>query len=139
MKKDGYISRSPEDTVEFGRRLGYSLRGGDVVLLSGQLGSGKTVLTKGIALGIGIQEVITSPSFTIMNLYAGKLELCHADFYRLDNAAEMEDLLERYLYNESTVTVIEWGEALMDILPLYQHARIEIADDYRVIYGEAKP
>ena len=109
-----------------------------MVILSGQLGSGKTVLTKGIALGIGIDEVVTSPSFAIMNLYQGSLGLCHADFYRIGDRREMEDLLEDYLYHERYVTVIEWGESLLETLLSYLYIRIDIMDDHRVLTFEKR-
>jgi tRNA threonylcarbamoyladenosine biosynthesis protein TsaE len=97
------------------------------------LGSGKTVLTKGIARGMGIAEVITSPSFTIMNEYKGQLTLCHFDFYRIERVAEMEDLVEDYLYRTDTVVVVEWGMKLGQLINEYIQITIDIRDEYRRI------
>jgi len=111
-----YISRSFEETVRYGYTLGESLAGGEVLLLNGVLGSGKTALAKGIAAAIGVSEVVTSPSFAIMNEYTGRLFLYHFDFYRIDDEAEMEDLLGDFAYREDAIIVIEWGERLTERL-----------------------
>ena len=131
-----FISNSYEDTVEYGKSLGLSLTGGEMIILSGQLGRGKTVLTKGIADGLGIEEVVTSPSFAIMNQYSGRLELCHFDFYRIENRLEMEDLLEDYAYRNHNVCVVEWGAPLLHTLDSYLHVRIDIDEDSRIITEE---
>ena len=89
-----FHSRSFDSTVKYGKKLGRSLRGGEVVVLSGALGSGKTAFTKGIALGIGIRDTVTSPSFSILNEYKGEIDLYHFDFYRIGDSTEMEDLLD---------------------------------------------
>jgi tRNA threonylcarbamoyladenosine biosynthesis protein TsaE len=110
-------------TQRIGARLAQLLKPGDVILLVGEYGSGKTILTQGIAMGLGIKECITSPTFTLINEYRPKdtgarLPLFHVDFYRLDDvAAEALALgLEEYLYNDG-VTVIEWADRAMHILP----------------------
>jgi tRNA threonylcarbamoyladenosine biosynthesis protein TsaE len=131
-----FISNRYEDTVEYGKSIGLSSTGGEMIILSGQLGSGKTVLTKGIADGLGIDEVVTSPSFAIMNLYNGRLVLCHFDFYRIENRVEMEDLLEDFLYRNGYVCVVEWGDPLIDILESYLHIQIDINEEARVITEE---
>lgn len=128
-----FISNSYDDTLAFGREIGSSLKGGEVILLIGELGCGKTVLTKGIAEGIGIKETITSPSFTILNIYDGPLFLYHFDFYRIDDKGEMEDLLEDYLYLKDGVVVIEWGEKVIELLDSYILVEIEISDPSRKI------
>ena len=133
---DTHISHSDTETMEFGRRLGSTLHGGEVVLLCGPLGSGKTVLAKGIAAGIGIRDVVTSPSFAILYLYPGAPGLCHADFYRVQDRSEMEDLLEDYLYREDVVTVVEWGEPLITFLPSCVCINIELDGDRRLISTE---
>ena len=130
---DTYISNSDAETIEYGRRLGASMHGGETILLCGPLGSGKTVLAKGIAAGIGVEEVVTSPSFAIMNVYGGDPGLCHADFYRIQSRWEMEDLLEDYLYRRDLVTVVEWGEPLIPSLSSFVHIKIELLDDMRRI------
>ncbi len=128
-----FTSNRYEDTVEYGKSLGLSLIGGELIILSGQLGSGKTVLTKGIAESLGIDEVVTSPSFAIMNLYCGRLNLCHFDFYRIEKKAEMEDLLEDYVYRNGNICVVEWGDPLIDTLWSYIHIHIVIDEDARII------
>ena len=122
-----------EDTVAYGKNLGRALAGGELIILTGQLGSGKTVLTKGIAESLDIDEVITSPSFAIMNLYEGRLKLCHFDFYRIEQKTEMADLLEDYVYRDDCICVVEWGDPLVETLENYIHIHIGIEGDVRVI------
>ncbi len=113
------ISESIEDTLNIGRIIGKNLSGGDVVALIGDLGSGKTCITQGIALGIGIPEEyrITSPTFTLINEYPGKITLYHIDIYRLSGPQDLEDMgYEEYFYGDG-VTIIEWAEKIKDILP----------------------
>jgi tRNA threonylcarbamoyladenosine biosynthesis protein TsaE len=124
---------SYEETVKRGKEFGQSLRGGEVVLLTGPLGSGKTSFAKGIALGLEIDEMVLSPSFSIMNEYQGGILLYHFDFYRLDDTAEMEDLLQDYLYDAQAVCVIEWGEKIKERLPFYILVRFEILEQGRII------
>jgi tRNA threonylcarbamoyladenosine biosynthesis protein TsaE len=128
-----FQSLSYEDTVNRGKEFGQSLRGGEVVLLTGPLGSGKTSFAKGIALGLGIEEMVLSPSFSIMNEYQGGILLYHFDFYRLEDAAEMEELLQDYLYDERAVCVIEWGEKIRELLPVYILIQFEILPQGRII------
>lgn len=109
------ISNSEEQTIEFARQYAATLRGGDVVLLEGEMGAGKTVFVKGIALGLGIDEEITSPTYAYMNDYGGKLY--HYDCYRLENGAQAEALgLCDYFY-AGGVCVIEWSQNIADVLP----------------------
>jgi len=99
-----------------GRVLGELVAEPAAILLSGDLGAGKTCLVQGLARGLGVpaEEAVTSPSFTLMNLYRGRLELSHFDLYRLSSAEEVWDLgLEEYLHGEG-VTVLEWAERLAD-------------------------
>jgi tRNA threonylcarbamoyladenosine biosynthesis protein TsaE len=117
MKSWKLVTRSPEETRELGRSIGKLTEPGDIYLLEGQLGAGKTCLTQGIAWGLDIQEYTLSPSFVIMRELYGRLPLYHMDFYRLDNIAEIADLgLDDYLYGQG-VCVIEWAEKGLDILP----------------------
>lgn len=110
-------SGSPEQTREIGRALGELAEAGDIYLLAGQLGAGKTCLTQGITWGLGIDEYALSPSFVLMREMHGCLALYHMDFYRLDNIEEISDLgLDDYLYGDG-VCVIEWAEKGMDVLP----------------------
>jgi tRNA threonylcarbamoyladenosine biosynthesis protein TsaE len=110
--------------VDLGRRLAGDLRAGDVVLLHGDLGAGKTTLTQGIALGLGIDEPIQSPTFTLVAEYDGHdvagtpLRLYHLDLYRLGNPDEMDGIgYDQYLLPEDGVTVIEWPERGGNWLP----------------------
>ncbi len=110
-------SNSPEETQKLGRRLGELTLPGDVFLLVGELGAGKTCLTQGIAWGLGIEEYALSPSFVIMRELHGRLPLYHIDLYRLDSIEESIDLgLDDYLYGEG-VCVVEWAEKALSILP----------------------
>ena len=120
------ISHSPEETQRIGVRLGQLIRPGDVFLLSGELGTGKTCLTQGIANGLGITDYALSPSFALIREMYGRLPLYHIDLYRLENTAEIADLgLDDYLYGRG-ISVIEWAERALGLLP-NEHLRIEIS------------
>ena len=112
-----FVTHSEEETVLLGKELGEKLKKSDVVALDGTLAAGKTYFTKGIALGLKIQEEITSPTFTVISEYLGRLPLYHMDIYRL---AGEEDFLnigaEDMLYGNG-VCVIEWSEKIREILP----------------------
>lgn len=111
------ISHSVEQTQRLGQRLGELLQAGDVLVLQGTLGAGKTVFVQGIARGLGIEEPVTSPTFTLIHEYHGRLPLYHVDLYRIGGDAEAIDLgLEDYLYGDG-VTAIEWGEHAPGVLP----------------------
>ncbi|MFO7987416.1 MAG: tRNA (adenosine(37)-N6)-threonylcarbamoyltransferase complex ATPase subunit type 1 TsaE [Desulfatiglandaceae bacterium] len=110
---------SGEETIDTGRRLGTHLKRGDLVALSGQLGSGKTWFTKGLALGLGVSShmVVTSPSFALMNEYEGRVPLFHMDVYRLEAASDFLNTgLEEYFYGEGVVAM-EWSDRWPEILP----------------------
>ncbi|MFC1939155.1 tRNA (adenosine(37)-N6)-threonylcarbamoyltransferase complex ATPase subunit type 1 TsaE [Chloroflexota bacterium] len=125
MSQLDLISRSPEQTQALGRHIGQLAQPGDVFLLVGDLGTGKTCLTQGIAWGLGIEEYALSPSFVIMRELYGRLPLYHVDLYRLDRIEESMDLgLDDYLYG-SGVCVVEWAEKALGILPV-EHLMIEI-------------
>jgi tRNA threonylcarbamoyladenosine biosynthesis protein TsaE len=114
-----FISGSPEETVEIGRIIGEILMPGDVVALIGDLGAGKTCLAQGIARGLGVSERyhITSPTFTLINEYPGRIPLIHLDIYRLQGAGDLAELgYEEYFYGDG-VAVVEWAEKIKDILP----------------------
>jgi len=112
-------SHSEEETRRLGEIIGKNLVQGDLVALIGDLGSGKTCLTKGLAksLGVSDQYEITSPTFTIVNEYPGHLPLWHVDAYRLENSREMMDAGFEDFFNGGGVVVIEWAEKIKDILP----------------------
>lgn len=110
-----FISTSEVDTFELGVRLGKNLVGGEVILLDGALGAGKTVLVKGLAQALEIdKEEVTSPSFTLVNPHQGRLLLYHIDLYRLDEGATAAHAvdLDEILTDERAVVIIEWAERL---------------------------
>ena len=110
-------SDSPEETQRLGEQLGKLAQPGDVFLLVGGLGAGKTCLTQGIAWGLGIEGYAASPSFVLVNQYRGRLPLYHIDLYRLDSIEEIADLgLDDYLYGNG-VCAVEWAEKAMALLP----------------------
>jgi tRNA threonylcarbamoyladenosine biosynthesis protein TsaE len=113
------VTESDQETVELGSTLGACLEPGDVVALAGELGSGKTWFTKGIArgLGVGANTMVTSPSFALVNEYPGETPLFHIDVYRLDNLSEVLGAgIDDYLYSGG-VAVIEWADRWPEILP----------------------
>jgi len=128
--------KSVEEMHSFGRAIGEQLQAGDLVLLSGPLGAGKTALTQGIGRALGIEDV-TSPTFVISRIHPGKIPLVHVDAYRLQGEATaiFDDLdLESYL--ATSITVVEWGEGLADRLAdQYLEIKIEFgeSDDHRVL------
>ena len=119
-------SHSPEQTQRLGVSIGEVVLPGDILLLSGDLGVGKTCLTQGIAWGLGIKEYAVSPSFVLVRELYGRLPLYHIDLYRLDHIEEIEDLgLDEYLYGRG-VCVVEWAEKGLTVLPA-EHLLIEIS------------
>jgi tRNA threonylcarbamoyladenosine biosynthesis protein TsaE len=117
METSKFISHNPEQTQDLGKELGKFAREGDIFLLSGDLGTGKTCLTQGIAWGLGVKEYAFSPSFVLIREYHGRLPLYHIDFYRLNSIEEIIDLtLEEYLYSNG-ICVIEWAEKGITVLP----------------------
>lgn len=105
------VTTSPAETEEAGRRLGERLRAGDVVLLTGELGAGKTTFVRGVAQGIGSTAPVASPTFQIVRVYPGRVQLAHVDLYRIENMAELRDLgLEELAFQGALV--VEWGERL---------------------------
>ncbi|MDD5603965.1 MAG: tRNA (adenosine(37)-N6)-threonylcarbamoyltransferase complex ATPase subunit type 1 TsaE [Eubacteriales bacterium] len=117
MKAAEYITDSPEQTSWIGRLLGKTLVAGDVVCISGELGSGKTVFTAGIAGALGVSGYITSPTFCIVNEYAGKLPFCHFDAYRVESAEDMNETGYFDYIGGNGIVVIEWPERIEEILP----------------------
>ena len=124
-----FESYKPEDTFEFGRKIGESAQGGMVFTLLGDLGVGKTVFSKGLAAGLGITEQVSSPTFTILQIYEeGRLPLYHFDVYRIGDISEMDEIgYEDCFYGEG-VCLIEWAELIREILP-EQYVNVTIAKD----------
>ena len=119
------ISHSPEQTQKFGAGIGELALPGDIFLLVGRLGTGKTCLTQGIARGLNIKEYALSPSFVIMRELYGRLPLYHIDLFRLDHIEEIEELgLDDYLYGKG-VCVVEWAEKGLTVLPA-EHLLVQI-------------
>jgi len=136
------ISRSPEETFRIGKALAEDLEAGDLIALTGELGTGKTCLTQGIASGLGVPDhyAVTSTTFTLVNEYPGqRLNLYHLDVYRLAGSSDLAEMgWEEYLYGDGVV-VVEWAEKVLGALPddsifvvmtyLDEHERrIEISD-----------
>lgn len=110
-----FTTHSPEETLALGKRIGKQLKGGEIFLLRGDLGAGKTVFAKGLASGLGIEpDDVTSPSFTLVNAHEGRLRLFHIDLYRLDFGSQ-ENLGIREIFEDgNAVTMIEWADRLND-------------------------
>jgi tRNA threonylcarbamoyladenosine biosynthesis protein TsaE len=108
-----FTAHSPDETFALAKRIGDKLTGGEVFLLTGDLGAGKTVFAKGLAAGLGIASAdVTSPTFTLVNVHEGRLRFYHIDLYRLEAGAHQGLGLEEVLDDEKGVTVIEWAERL---------------------------
>ena len=137
-----YETHSMEETSELGRQMGTAAGPGDVLTLSGDLGVGKTVFTKGFALGIGVTEAVSSPTFTIVQEYhSGRLPLYHFDVYRIGDPEEMDEVgFDDYVYGDG-VSLIEWAELIEEILPekrtrILIEKDVEKGFDYRKITVE---
>ncbi len=103
---------------------------GDLLLLAGDLGAGKTAFVQGLARGLGVQEQVTSPGFVLARPYAGRMTLLHLDVYRLDHLQELHDLGITELLDEGGVTVIEWGDVVAPALPAdFMEVRLTVSDD----------
>lgn len=137
-------TNSAEETEALGKQIGSSLQAGAVLTLVGDLGVGKTVFTQGLAQGLDIQEAITSPTFTIVQVYEeGRLPFYHFDVYRIGDLDEMDEVgYEEYVYGEG-VTMIEWANLIADLLPdnyteIIIEKNLELGFDYRKITIEER-
>ncbi|MBW2672445.1 MAG: tRNA (adenosine(37)-N6)-threonylcarbamoyltransferase complex ATPase subunit type 1 TsaE [Deltaproteobacteria bacterium] len=127
MTRFDLISKGPGETLDIGRIIGENLTGGQVVALTGELGTGKTCLTQGIARGLGISKkyYVTSPTFTLINEYPGQTPLYHMDVYRLSGPRDLEDMGYKEYFYGCGVVVVEWAEKVADVLPA-EVLRIEL-------------
>ena len=131
-----FFINSEQDTVKLGRLIGEKLKAGDIICLNGEMGCGKTYFTKGIAKGLNIAETITSPTFTIVNEYTGRLKLYHFDVYRVNDIDEIEAIgFDEYIFSDA-VSVIEWSDYIKELIP-NNHLNVDIkklpekGDNYR--------
>ena len=113
------VTHSPAETLVFGRALARELRSPCLVLLEGELGSGKTTLTKGIIAGLGLagEDEVTSPSFTLVHEYGGEEKAYHVDLYRIEAPQELATLGLEELFGQPAIVIVEWGEKLGDNVP----------------------
>lgn len=133
-----YKSNSPKETANIAKAFAKKLQKGDVLCLSGDLGVGKTAFVQGLAKGLGVDDYISSPTFTIVNCYEGTLPLYHFDVYRISDPDEMYEIgYEEYVYGDG-ISVIEWPQIINDILPESRYdititKKLEIHEDFREI------
>ncbi|MBR4721249.1 MAG: tRNA (adenosine(37)-N6)-threonylcarbamoyltransferase complex ATPase subunit type 1 TsaE [Clostridia bacterium] len=138
-----YKSYSRKETENVAKAFAKTLKKGDVVCINGDLGSGKTAFTEGIARGMGITDIVSSPTFTIVNCYSGDVPLYHFDVYRISDSSEMYDIgFDEYISGDG-VAVIEWAEIISDILPDERYdititKNLDIHDDFREITIEKR-
>jgi tRNA threonylcarbamoyladenosine biosynthesis protein TsaE len=137
-------TKSADDTRALAGEVAGLLRAGDLLLLAGELGSGKTVFVQGLARGLGVDEQVTSPTFTLVRPYAGRLQLLHADVYRLDHLQEVVDLgLVEQMDDCPSVACVEWGDLAEPVLPAdFLEVRLQHTDadderelDFRPVGG----
>lgn len=115
----------PDDTAAVARHLADLAEAGDLILLVGDLGAGKTAFAQGFGAALGVQDRITSPTFTLVNEHEGRLRLYHLDVYRLEELGEVEDLALAEMLDEEAVVLIEWGDTILPALPS-QHLRVRL-------------
>lgn len=122
-------TKSAEDTRALGMALADLVRPGDVILLAGDLGSGKTTLAQGFARGLGVEEQVVSPTFILVRVYPGRLPLIHADAYRMDDLSEVTDLDLPELLDDGGVALVEWGDVIAPVIPAdFLEVRIDFGD-----------
>ncbi|MBI4433462.1 tRNA (adenosine(37)-N6)-threonylcarbamoyltransferase complex ATPase subunit type 1 TsaE [Candidatus Uhrbacteria bacterium] len=145
-KRKTWASRSEQETARIAMRMARTLRGGEVILLDGELGAGKSVFVRGLARGLGIRARVTSPTFVLMRIYettrAGPRFLVHVDAYRVRNAAELEGIgLSEWIARPDAVVAIEWGARVSELVEkcpryLVRLAASDQGDDARQITVE---
>lgn len=113
-----FITHSPDETIQTAEKIAKTLKAGDVIAYTGGLGAGKTTFTRGLAKGLGLGDVVTSPTFTIVNEYRGeKLTLYHFDMYRIQNSDDLESTGYYDYPLEESIFAVEWSENIADVLP----------------------
>lgn len=123
FKKNFIITTSEQETLNLAEKIAILIKPGDVISISGELGTGKTCFVKGLAKGLGISQIITSPSFIILKIYHNKIPLYHFDVYRLDKLFQLEDIgFNQFQYGDG-VTVIEWGNKMKELLS-FDHLQV---------------
>ncbi|MEA3272800.1 MAG: tRNA (adenosine(37)-N6)-threonylcarbamoyltransferase complex ATPase subunit type 1 TsaE [Patescibacteria group bacterium] len=136
MKK---VLKNEKETLRFAEKFAKKLKGGEVIALIGELGAGKTVFTKGLAKGLGIDDIVSSPTFLLMKCYklgngvskwkprSQVKRLCHIDAYRLESADELEDIgVMEHLGKKKTITVIEWADRVEELFKNIKHIKIKL-------------
>jgi tRNA threonylcarbamoyladenosine biosynthesis protein TsaE len=122
-------TKSVDDTRSLAAEVAALAMPGDLVVLAGDLGTGKTAFAQGFAKGLGVEEPVTSPAFVLVRTYEGRLPLVHLDVYRLDHMQELVDLGISELLDEGAVTLVEWGDAVTPALPAdFLEVRLEAPD-----------
>jgi tRNA threonylcarbamoyladenosine biosynthesis protein TsaE len=122
-------TKSVDDTRAMAAEVAALAQPGDLVILAGDLGTGKTAFAQGFAQGLGVDEPVTSPAFVLVRTYEGRLPLVHLDVYRLDHMQELVDLGIAELLDEGAVTLVEWGDAVTPALPAdFLEVRLEMAE-----------
>ena len=133
-----FIVTTVDETYKLGELIGSFVNSGDIICLIGDLGTGKTHLTKGIAKGLDVKDNITSPTFTIVNEYTGRLKLYHFDVYRVNDPDEIAAIgFDEYIFSDG-VSIIEWANYIMELIPesnltIEIEKNLELGDDYRKI------
>ncbi|MDQ3680277.1 MAG: tRNA (adenosine(37)-N6)-threonylcarbamoyltransferase complex ATPase subunit type 1 TsaE [Actinomycetota bacterium] len=123
------VTKSADDTRQLGALLASLALPGDVILLSGDLGAGKTTFAQGFARGLGVEDAVVSPTFTLVRDYQGRLPLVHCDVYRLDHLQEVLDLGLGEMLDDGAVALVEWGDVAAPALPPdYLEMRIQLSD-----------
>ena len=124
------ITGAPDETEEYAAQIAAHLSGGQILNLSGDLGSGKTTFVRGLAEGLGADpREVSSPSYTLVNVYEGDMRLVHADLYRLGDESEITELGLEDLFNDDTVVVVEWGERMPNSIRCDINIHFEVAGD----------
>ena len=118
MESRETVTKSADDTLKLGGELASSLSRGDIVGFVGALGAGKTVLIKGICGGLGYNGIVTSPTFNLINIYSGEVEIYHFDCYRLDGVTDLADIgYEEYFFGGKGICLVEWADRIPGALP----------------------